>query len=106
MKIFGKWPNLPIFWSWTHKNIIPDRQHSACFRKLQKMLNHSTLLVTTGAWTRTASQSQVDDNTANQSQIEEKQKRIKHFYHLQGLDLDPAISDSLVTIWLQIRLEK
>ena len=29
--------NLPIFWNWTHKN-IPDRQHSARFRKSQEVL--------------------------------------------------------------------
>ena len=35
-------PNLPIFGNWTHKN-IPDHQHSARFRKSQKVLYLSTL---------------------------------------------------------------
>ena len=32
-----------MFWNWTHTN-IPDRQHSARFRKTQKVLYHSILL--------------------------------------------------------------
>ena len=35
--------NSPIFWNWPPKN-IPDQQKYEAFRKLQKVLNHSTLV--------------------------------------------------------------
>ena len=44
---FLKMKTSPIFRHWTHKN-IPDRQLSALFQKMQKMLNHSTLISTVG----------------------------------------------------------
>ena len=39
------WRNLPIFWKLPPKN-IPDQQKHIAFQKLQKVLNHYTLLCT------------------------------------------------------------
>ena len=45
--------NLPIFWHWLIKiqYTVPDRQQCVHFRKLQKVVNHSTLLFIRGQGT-------------------------------------------------------